>query len=237
MERVVSIDATRPVSRQTEDQVQQTRMAVEMLIQSEAKLTSKRSPKTYTWDEAMTKLIEGYEGLHGDGVITTAAVESLLRRAVKPVDAEEGNEQRYVFTADSRHLVPPAFSYPPEVWNAFSAEVACPHLMVMATERSVWYTEGKFPSSVLSQLCTYYILSSSMQRSWRNCLLFTRRLIRCIASAMQKGSTTSTSTLRGSCTRTLKNFWRTLRSNRESLCIWTNKTDTRFGFGAEQIYF
>ena len=69
VQRLVMLDAIKPISRSLDSIVSRTRNSVDDLLAIEAKLSSGKS-HLYTYDQALKRLLEGSNQIHGQESIT-----------------------------------------------------------------------------------------------------------------------------------------------------------------------
>ena len=69
VQKLVMLDAIKPISRSLDSIVSRTRNSVDDLLAIEAKLSSGKS-HLYTYDQALKRLLEGSNQIHGQESIT-----------------------------------------------------------------------------------------------------------------------------------------------------------------------
>ena len=69
VQRLVMLDAVKPISRSLDSIVTRTRASVDDLLAIEAKLASGKS-NLYTYEQALKRLLEGSNQIHGQESIT-----------------------------------------------------------------------------------------------------------------------------------------------------------------------
>ena len=73
---------------------------------------------------------------HGENALTADAADSLLRGGL----IREG--EKFILSRDLRHRVASLYGYSKEIWIEFLKGIACPHLLVVGSHKSVWYKQG-----------------------------------------------------------------------------------------------
>ena len=133
--RLVMLDAIKPISRSIDSIVQRTRASVDDLLSIENKLNTGKSSH-YTYEMALKRLLEGSHQLHGQESITDESAKILLQRGLKKVS--ESDADAWEFTRDLRHRATSLYGYPQEVMRHISSEIKCPHLIIKAKQGNLY---------------------------------------------------------------------------------------------------
>merc|ERR1719244_874523 len=92
-------------------------------------LRHKIIPCIKTEEEALKRLMESANFMHGEDAVTESSARTMLKRGLKLSSCGEG----FVFTRDLRHRIPSMYGLPGEFLEEFARNIKCPHLLVKAT--------------------------------------------------------------------------------------------------------
>ena len=120
------LDLVKPSSRRVDEVVERTRNAVQAALDIEKKVKEKPEKVYKTEDEALKRLLESANFMHGENAVTETSARTMLKRGLKPSSCGSG----FVFTRDLRHRVPSLYGLPGEFLQEFARNIKCPHLLI-----------------------------------------------------------------------------------------------------------
>ena len=123
---LIMIDLVKPSSRRVDEVVERTRNAVQSLMDIEKKLKEKPDRVYKSEEEALNRLLESANFMHGENAVTEESARTMLKRGLKPSSCGSG----FVFTRDLRHRVPSLYGLPGEFLEQFARNIKCPHLLI-----------------------------------------------------------------------------------------------------------
>jgi len=129
VQALIMIDLVKPSSRRVDEVVERTRNAVQSLMDIEKKLKEKPDRVYKSEEEALNRLLESANFMHGENAVTEESARTMLKRGLKPSSCGSG----FVFTRDLRHRVPSLYGLPGEFLEQFARNIKCPHLLIKAT--------------------------------------------------------------------------------------------------------
>eukprot|EP00092_Neocalanus_flemingeri_P017820 GFUD01019284.1.p1 GENE.GFUD01019284.1~~GFUD01019284.1.p1 ORF type:complete len:332 (-),score=109.14 GFUD01019284.1:206-1201(-) len=129
VQALIMIDLVKPSSRRLDEVVERTRNAVQSLLSIEKKLKEKPDKVYKTEEEALNRLLESANFMHGENAVTEESARTILKRGLKPSCCGSG----FVYTRDLRHRIPSLYGLPPEFLEQFAKNIKCPHLLIKAT--------------------------------------------------------------------------------------------------------
>jgi len=135
VKRLVQLESLKPMSRNVEMTVDNTRAHFDSLLHLENK-----PEKVYaSYDEAYERQREGMEAFTGEGTMTKEALDAIATRSIRqlenPANGDKSGGGGFVFRRDIRFLVKSLYMLETAVIKEYAQNVKCPHLAVMAKGR------------------------------------------------------------------------------------------------------
>lgn len=142
--RLVMIDSYKPMSRETSEVVDFTRLSVDQLFRTEEKLGTDQV--TYdTYESIYERLRIGVnEFLDETDTISRDAVDALAVRGIRKTE-----NSKYIFSRDLKQRIVSLYGYPTEMIKEFARKITCPHLVIKATRHPERWKIEEEPVNVI----------------------------------------------------------------------------------------
>ena len=120
------IDLSKPSSRRVDEVVERTRNAIQTHMAIEKKMKEKPEKVYKTEEEALNRLLESANFMHGENAVTENSAKIMLKRGMKQSSCGSG----FVFSRDLRHRTPSLYGLPGDFLEEFAKCIKCPHLLI-----------------------------------------------------------------------------------------------------------
>lgn len=127
---LVMMDLIKITSRGNHEVVQKTRDAITERLAMEEKFQNKPEKVYKTHEEALARLLESSDMLHGKNSVTEESARIILKRGLRPSNCGSG----FVFTRDLRLVLRNLHGLSGDFLMEFARNIQCPHLLIKATD-------------------------------------------------------------------------------------------------------
>ena len=120
------MDLIKITSRGNHEVVQKTRDAITERLAMEEKFQNKPEKVYKTCEEALARLLESSDMLHGKNSVTEESARIILKRGLRPSNCGSG----FVFTRDLRLVLRNLHGLSGDFLMEFARNIQCPHLLI-----------------------------------------------------------------------------------------------------------
>ena len=126
LQGLIMLDLSKISSRGANEVVEKTRNAIRERLAMEEKFEH-RSEKVYkTYEDALERLLESANMMHGENSVTEESARIILKRGLRPSNCGSG----FVFTRDMRLVLTNLHGLSGDFLMEFARNIKCPHLLI-----------------------------------------------------------------------------------------------------------